>query len=277
MDYADTDLWKRTLGAKPALEAAAAGHRDFAVMLSRLSRQRGDSRRAIEADLPSLTDHSVKHLDALWDVASILAAGVEFNPLEAFVFGGAVLLHDLANCVAAFPDGLNGVKGPRWNDLLYASYRRRMGRTPTQDELSQPDPELLPEILLQLFREIHAERAIALANHPFFKQPSGTGTSEPIYLLDNRVLREALGSLIGVIATSHHWPPPTVDAKFHRQIQPSPAGFPSDWTIDVLKIALLLRLADAAQIDSRRAPTFAPSLFGLHRVSRICIGISKTN
>ena len=30
----------------------------------------------IEADVPGLTDHSVKHLDALWDVASTLADGV---------------------------------------------------------------------------------------------------------------------------------------------------------------------------------------------------------
>jgi hypothetical protein len=260
VDWTDTDLWKRTLGARKRSKSQQQAVETLRSCFYAFRENAEILAARIEAELPSLTDHSVKHLDALWDIASILAGAIEFNPLEAFVFGGAVLLHDLANCVAAFPDGLNGLKGPRWNDLLYAHYRRQIGRSPTEEELRQPDQTLLPEILLQLFREIHAERAVALAKHPFLKHPRAVGSFEQIYLLDNRLLRESLGSLIGEIATSHHWPASTVEAKFHKQTQPSPAGFPSDWKIDVLKVALLLRLADAVQIDSRRAPTFALAL-----------------
>ena len=51
----------------------------------------------ISADMPSMTVHDASHLDALWEMASILTDGaIELNPPEAFVFGGAILLHDAA-------------------------------------------------------------------------------------------------------------------------------------------------------------------------------------
>jgi hypothetical protein len=37
---------------------------------------------------------------------------------------------------------------------------------------------------------------------------------------------------------------------------PPPSGFPTHWTIDLPKVALLLRTADAANIDERRASGF---------------------
>ncbi|MGB8842517.1 MAG: hypothetical protein WCC64_15765 [Aliidongia sp.] len=42
--------------------------------------------------MPGLTLHDEAHLSALWDRASQLA-GTDFhlNPLEAFIFGGAVI------------------------------------------------------------------------------------------------------------------------------------------------------------------------------------------
>lgn len=56
----------------------------------------------VQVDLPHMTIHDVTHLDALWEMASI-AVGENFdlNPAEAFVFGGAVLLHDAAMTLAA--------------------------------------------------------------------------------------------------------------------------------------------------------------------------------
>ena len=256
MAWTDTNLWKQTLGDEtgtPMEKSAKAGLKkvfdDFRENAEILAAR-------IEAELPGLTDHSVKHLDALWDVASTLAANVPFNPLEAFVFGGAVLLHDLANCIAAFPNGLDGIKGPEWNDLVHAHYRLQLGRAPTSEELKQPDPRYLPEILLQRLREIHAEKAVALATQPFFTSTTGRGPASSIYLLDNLKLREELGHLIGRIAHSHHWTAAKLESEFADKVHPAPAGYP-DWKIDVLKVALLLRITDAAQIDSRRALTFA--------------------
>jgi len=255
MHWNETDLWNRSLGLdagsnseRSAIEELRTAYRNFRARAEILAAQ-------IEADVPSLTDHSVKHLDALWDISSTLAKGVPFNPLEAFVFGGAVLLHDLANSVAAFPNGSDGLRGPEWDDLVHAHFRRNLDRAPSPEELRQP-PRSLPEPLLQRLREIHAAQAVSLATEPLNRTQAAAGQVEPIYLLDNQRLREELGHLIGRIAHSHHWPAAKVEDEFAGQVHPAPSGYP-DWKVDVLKVALLLRLADAAQIDSRRAPTFA--------------------
>jgi hypothetical protein len=109
------------------------------------------------------------------------------------------------------------------------------------------------------FRDVHAAQAVSLATQQFLKFKIGAGPAEPIYLLDNHRLREELGRIIGQVAHSHHWSAEKVAHVFTDKIHPAPAAYP-DWNIDVLKIALLLRISDAAQIDSRRAPTFALAL-----------------
>src|SRR5471030_772701 len=57
----------------------------------------------IHKDMPSLTVHDISHIDALWWIASEIAGeGYVLNPAEAFVLGGAFLLHDSAHCIAAY-------------------------------------------------------------------------------------------------------------------------------------------------------------------------------
>ena len=46
-----------------------------------------------------------------------------------------------------------------------------------------------------------------------------------------------------------------VSAEFQNHVGAFPEGPPS-WSIDPLRLALILRTADAIQIDSRRAPAF---------------------
>ena len=77
----------------------------------------------IVVDLPGLTVHDVTHLDALWDTGSIVAEGaITLNPAEAFVFGAAVLLHDAAMSIAAFPNGLTDIKKTVvWKDTVARS------------------------------------------------------------------------------------------------------------------------------------------------------------
>ena len=60
----------------------------------------------IAASLSSLTMHDSSHLDGLWTVAGTIA-GKDFllNPLEGYLFGSAVLLHDAALCFEAYSGG----------------------------------------------------------------------------------------------------------------------------------------------------------------------------
>ena len=68
---------------------------------------------------------------------------------------------------------------------------------------------------------------------------------------------------IGEIAASHHWPSHRVAEVFHdRRVSAAAFLQPADWEVDALKLAFLLRTADAAHIDGLRAPWF---LFALRR------------
>src|SRR6202007_1588938 len=81
----------------------------------------------IHCSLPDLTIHDVSHLDALWQVGSLLA-GEQFaiNPMEGFVLGGAFLLHDAALCIEAYEDGLNGIRATQvWKDTFAIETERR--------------------------------------------------------------------------------------------------------------------------------------------------------
>jgi hypothetical protein len=69
-------------------------------------------------------------------------------------------------------------------------------------------------------------------------------------------LRSAYGHLIGEIAESHWWHPQQLESIAHRNPAAPVFLAPANWTVDMLKVALLLRTADAAHIDARRAPRF---------------------
>lgn len=200
----------------------------------------------IGAFLPELTVHDITHLDALWGVADQIAGpDYPLNPAEAFVLGGAFLLHDAAHVLAAYEDGLLGIKRSiEWKDLIAHRFENNEPVAGSPEERSA---------LFQILRHLHAKQARRLARLSW-KVPS---TGEKIYLLENFQLRDYYGDLIGEIAESHHWSAHRVAETFENRYVNAP-GFlsPAGWSVDVLKVAFLLRTADAAHIDSQRAPWF---------------------
>src|SRR5687767_15124617 len=94
--YEQTRLWVESL-------ASRAGDDPHQAARDRLRNSyRGFRERAavvaneIQQELREFTVHDVSHLDALWEIADLIAGrGVPLNPAEAFVFGGVILLHDL--------------------------------------------------------------------------------------------------------------------------------------------------------------------------------------
>ena len=72
-------------------------------------------------------------------------------------------------------------------------------------------------------------------------------------------LRAYYGSLIGQIAHSHNWNVHILTQKFASTLGAF-GGMPAKWTVDAIKVALLLRCEDAAHIDHRRAPRFLLAL-----------------
>ena len=179
----------------------------------------------IAGSLPGLTIHDISHLDALWDVAGTIAGpDYPLNPLEAYVFGASVLLHDAGLCFQAYSGGQDALRDTlEWRDA-----HGRLSR------IARGSPNLKQEADLEALRALHASKAACLATEPW------RNGSHELYLIDDHALRENYGALIGDIASSHHW---DLDMVLSRFKIPRPPGefLDADWVVDSLKVACLLR------------------------------------
>ena len=241
----ESPLWQRTFA-----DTEDPGVSRLVVSL-RNARERVDHlTKRIASSLPDLTIHDLSHLDGLWSVASTIA-GDDFslNPLEGFLFGSAVLLHDAALCFEAYAGGRSAVRETvQWRD----AHNRRKAKQGAID---------LAAVDFEALRSLHALRAASLATDAW---DSDDG---PHYIINDDDLRYEYGSLIGEIASSHHWKIDDVAERF--SVPRPPAAFlRQEWTVDSLLIACLLRAADAGHLDSSRAPTFLLKVLEMNSVSR---------
>lgn len=220
----------------------------------------------IARDLPDFTVHDETHLDALWEMASQIAGeNVELNPIEAFVFGGAVLLHDLGMASVAYINGVEDLKkGDEWEDALEYAFRQYYGRPSNIEDNKFEDEKLVKVAIESRLRLLHAHQAERLC---FIEWESTEGIT--YRLLNDTHLLEHFGEIIGKIAASHWWPIEKVETDLKRKLG-SPSSYPANWDVDCLKIACLLRCADAAHIDNRRAPS-------LLKVLRKPSGVSQSH
>lgn len=204
----------------------------------------------IHKDMPSLTVHDITHLDALWWTASeITGDDYPLNPAEAFVLGGAILLHDSAHSIAAYPGGIEEITNlPEWKSI---SSRYQDG----DSKLDHHSKEF-QLALFDTLRAMHPKQARKL---PLIHW-SPPGDSAPMYLIENDELRSCYGDIIGQIAESHWFHPHELENFKHLKATPPALLHPTPWTVDVLKLAAILRTADAAHIDSQRAPKFLSAI-----------------
>ncbi|MFD5386810.1 ATP-binding protein [Streptomyces sp. NPDC127074] len=263
-DFVSTPLWQKTLAPRrrsddhnsqrERLRSSYLALRDnAAVLLAENARS-----------MPNFTVHDISHVDALWETASLMCGDqVTLNPAEAYVLGCAFVLHDAAMGTAAYGMSVPEVLGDqRWRDLVSVAYYHRQGCWPDHEELDAPPPEIMEACRETAIRETHAEQARKLVD-----QPWQSSTGNEIFLIQDLQLREAYGPLIGDLAASHWWPVDKLADRF-RQAKGSLTWQPPEWIIEPLKLACVLRLADATQIDSRRAHTFLFSLRRPQGVSR---------
>jgi hypothetical protein len=253
--YQETALWKGCLADRKkgdpyqrARSHLRAAYESFRIVAGCLTNE-------IHTHLPNLTVHNVDHLDALWDVASeILGPNcAHINPMEAFILGGAFLLHDAGMALAAFPGRMNDLKSEvRWRDAVIAAYRRRGVEEPSEKEVESLTRAIEEEAAFDVLHALHAQKAEFLA-HLHWKHPS-TGAELP--MLSDVALRESHGHLIGKIAASHHWDVNAIPNRFGDKLVPPTHPYPREWTIDPIKLACIIRCADAANIDETRAPSY---------------------
>lgn len=258
-DHQKSTLWQLTLRAR--------GDDPFAAQRNRLCAaydifwDRGvELAKRISLDVPGLTLHDEAHLSALWARASQLT-GSEYpiNPLEAFVLGGAILLHDAGHAVVAYCGGISELEQTlEYRDATAATLGRNEAVPAREQDLSAPPKHVADEAMFMALRRLHSKQAQVLATRSF----SG------VYLIDDQELRQNLGQLIGRVAASHHWDRNSLEERLPK-LQGAPGFMPEEWCIEPVKIACLLRCADAIQIDQRRAPAFALAIHDPQGHSRL--------
>ncbi|TKG38832.1 HD domain-containing protein, partial [Vibrio tasmaniensis] len=213
-------------------------------------------------DVPGLTVHDLTHMDALWDMLDILTGGdYRLNPAEAYVLGGAILLHDSAMTISIYPNGVNELKETAEYIDAYAYFE-------DNSHLAKEDDGYLIAAqgyaISDTLRLKHAENAETLATQKWDSKVSDGA----FYLIDDSELREHYAHSIGRVAHSHHW---DVDKAVSELSHCKGAftGFPADWNVNEIKLALILRCIDAMHLDDRRAPTFTSALRTINEESAI--------
>jgi hypothetical protein len=257
--YQQTGLWNRVMVATVRAEHSEQAER-LRVALARMRERAAVLVAGIHDDCRGITVHDVTHLDALWDVAdAIVGPDFPFTPAELFVLGGAILIHDAGMSVAAYPGGMAEIEATlAWKENFHGLLRRE-GQTQSLDGARSMD--IRREALFATLRDLHAEVAEQMATQSW---PGRSG--DQYHLIEDDSLRDAYGVIIGRVAHSHHWDAERLLTEFHQGTGAAP-GLPAEWTINEVKVAFVLRCADAAHIDSRRAPSFRFALSKPHRMS----------
>lgn len=250
--FEQTSIWQKTLG-KQLEPDTHEKEREFLRVEFENFRERAKLLAAeIASVLPEFTVHDITHIDALWETAELVTQNdFELTPAEAFVLGGTFLIHDLGMGLASFPNGIEELKKEAiWKDTVASLLKENLNRPIKEEDYLKLDKEtekIATENVLRLLHAKHAERLALIS----WKNKDG----KDIYLIENTELRESYGSIIGLIAHSHWWTVEELESNL-PEILGAPRIFPASWTIDAVMLACILRIADATQIDDRRAPSF---------------------
>lgn len=256
--FDQSKIWQKYLGIQLSNDVFLKEREFLRTEFEKFRRNASLVATEIARDLPNFTLHDITHIDSLWSLTDlIIPEDYNLNPLEVFILGSSFLIHDLGLGLAAYPDGVQELKkGNLWTDSISYYYKLDIHRPPTLDELTSPLKEIESKAIENILRQLHAKHAEKLV---LTKWKAVNSSNDFYYLLDNKELRDAYGNIIGLIAHSHWWSVDEISKKL-TTVLGAPGILPQAWTVDPMKIALILRVADAANVDDRRAPGFLRAL-----------------
>jgi Histidine kinase-, DNA gyrase B-, and HSP90-like ATPase len=253
--YEQSTLWKRTLANQGNEDPHAEARERLRNAFQRTREKVAPLIAKIGQELPMLTVHDITHIDSLWAVADkLLGDDYPINPAEAFVLGMAFLLHDAATSSFAYPGGIDGLRNTtQWRDFV--------AQKQFPDEAMAPGQPGDRIALFETLRLLHPHQAEKLLG-----QVWTDNDGKQHRLLEDNELVNAYGLHIGKIAASHGKDAADAERTWANTppLPPPPSiarhGKGEDWSVDRLKLAMLLRCIDAAHIDSFRAPDFLHAL-----------------
>jgi len=250
--FEQTNIWQKTLAKQLDFDPHEKERELLRVEFENFRVKAKILATEIGSILPEYTVHDITHIDALWETADLITKeDFELTPTEAFVLGGTFLIHDLGMGLAAYPDGIEELKKESiWKDTVAALFRNMFNKTIQEKDFETLDKDIEKSATENTLRHLHAKHAEKLALISWKKNKD-----EDIFLIENSELRKSYGDIIGLIAHSHWWSVEELEEKLPPK-RGAPGIFPSSWTIDSIKLACILRIADAIQIDDRRAPSF---------------------
>ncbi len=199
----------------------------------------GTLAETITRTLPAFTDHTVRHMDALWAVTDCILTQSEVEALscgEAFLLACSFYLHDIGMAYAATDAGLARIRASSVYAGIEASAPPSMRNAPA----------FAARAVARAVRSLHADAASELAR--------GRVPGTEIYLFESASIREAWGETAGRVAASHHWNLDTLDREIGEQ---GSVPLPGGRNADIAYVASILRLADYAHINRDRAPKVA--------------------
>ena len=186
--------------------------------------------------VPEFTDHSIRHMDALWTVCDAILTPAECDRMsggEAFVLACAFYVHDLG---MAFGATAAGIESLRQSSNYESAFRRLTGA----GSIDPRDADT--QALRSAARELHAKKAMSFIDELL------PGLDR--YLIESKDIRDRWGAFIGEVSSSHHWSLREVDLKLGaRGAVPDPLHGRTDLAF----VACILRIVDYAHINFDRA------------------------
>lgn len=242
--YEHTRIWQNAFGnlASPPLVTLAGQYTQAWDRASSIARR-------IQNDAPGLTLHDDRHFAALWEAVDLLVGeDILLNPVEVFILGVAILVHDAAHTTIAFEGGLDALSTtPEWADNIASLLNDNQLGLPEMADLEESTKRAA---VFATVRALHAKQAENFIEMPF-RHP---GFDTDFFLIDDITIRKHMGRLIGQIAASHHWDLAKVGQlpKLTNMVSP----YHTFGSVRPVLLASLMRTSDAIQIDGHRASDF---------------------
>jgi hypothetical protein len=192
-------------------------------------------------DAGMFTDHTIRHMDALWLVTEKILTPTEIDALpaaEAFLLSAGFYFHDIGMSYAATDEGRKFLEStPDYASVL-------------SQASSDTDSQVVKSNALAYAIRVHHAR---IAEEMAIKAIPGTTD----FLLEPKTIREQFGSHCGKVAASHHWNIERVESELGAKGIAPLAG---NRSADLGFVACVLRLIDYAHINRERASPLERSL-----------------